>query len=297
MAFVAALAVAQQGVHPDWAFPVADKDQPSVPESNEARHLPGSTKAYTPQQIDDLSNPPDWYPDEHGSVPSIVQKGKGAVLACGACHLMSGHGHPESADIAGMSADYIVQQMTDFKSGARKDSARMNAIAKDITDADIKESAAWFAALKPGVWVKVVEADTVPKSYVSVKGRMRLPHPAGGTEPLGKRIIELPDDAMKATSRDPHTGFTAYVPKGSIAKGKALVASGGCETCHGDGLKGTPDFPRVAGLHPIYIVRQLSNLQSGVSAGDSAALMKGIVTGMSEDDMIAIAAYAASLAP
>jgi cytochrome c553 len=299
MTLVGALALAQQGsgVRPAWAFPVADKDQPNVPESTEARHLTGSAKAYTPQQIDDLSNPPDWYPEEHGSVPQIVQKGKGAVLACGACHLMSGHGHPESADITGFSAEYITQQMMNFKSGDRKDTARMNAIAKDITDDDIKQSAAWFAALKPGVWIKVVEADMVPKSYVSSRGRMRLPHPEGGTEALGKRIIELPDDAFRATSRDPHSGFTAYVPKGSIAKGATLVSSGGCTGCHGDGLKGSGDFPRLAGLHPIYLVRQLSNFQSGANAASSAGLMKDIVASMTEDDMIAIAAYAASLAP
>ena len=45
--------------------------------------LAGSTKKYTPQEIDDLLNPPDWFPDEHPPAPSIVQKGRGAVLACG----------------------------------------------------------------------------------------------------------------------------------------------------------------------------------------------------------------------
>ena len=61
-----------------------------------------------------------------------------------------------------------------------------------MSDEDIQQAAEYFAALKPGGWVKVVEADTVPKSYVSVKGRQRLPLPGGGTEPLGNRIIELP---------------------------------------------------------------------------------------------------------
>ena len=43
------------------------------------------------------------------------------ALACGACHLMSGEGHPESAGLTGFTAAYLVQQMADFKSGARKD--------------------------------------------------------------------------------------------------------------------------------------------------------------------------------
>ena len=70
-----------------------------------------------------------------------MQHGKGAALACGSCHLMSGHGHQESADLAGLSADYIVRTMGDFKSGTRVDPARMNAIAKAMSDEDIRQAA------------------------------------------------------------------------------------------------------------------------------------------------------------
>ena len=77
LVLIAAVAIAQQatGVRPAWAFPVADKDQPQVSEGSEARHIPGSAKAYTPEQIDDLANPPDWFPNEHGTLPQIVQRG------------------------------------------------------------------------------------------------------------------------------------------------------------------------------------------------------------------------------
>lgn len=305
LALVVMIAVAAKAadIHPSWAFLVPDKEQPKVSESEEARHMPGSSKAYTPAQIDDLSNPPDWYPDEHGQVPAIVQHGKGAALACGSCHLYSGHGHPESADIVGLPLEYIIRTMNDFKSGARIDPARMNGIAKAMSDEEIKQASEWAASLKPGPWVKVVESDTVPKNYVSAKGRMRLPMPGGGMEPLGNRIIELPQDVMRATSRDPKSGFVAYVPKGSIAKGEALVKTGGggktiaCGICHGDKLQGQADVPRLAGLHPVYVVRQLCNFQTGASNGASAVLMKKVVANMSEDDMIAIAAYAAAQGP
>ncbi len=304
LSFIAMSTTAQTaGIRPAWAFPVADKEQPKVEESSEPRKMPGSAKAYTPEQIDDLSNPPIWYPDEVGNPPSIVQKGTPPnALACGSCHLMSGQGHPESADIAGMPADYLIKQMANFKSGVRKDTARMNGIAKAVSDEDVKSASEWFASRKPKTWVKVQEVDILPKSYVSVKGRMRLVLPNGGTEAIGNRIVELPDDPMRATSRDPHSGFTAYVPKGSVAKGAALASSGigktiSCEICHGAGLKGLGDVPRLAGLHPIYIVRQLSNFQTGVSAGTSSALMKRVVSNLTEDDMIALAAYAASLQP
>jgi len=266
--------------------------------------VPGSSKEYTDKQIDDLANPPDWFPEEHGALPKVVEGGPGSTaLACGACHLMSGHGHPESADLVGLPVEYLVRQMADFKNGTRIDPARMNAIAKVTSEEDSRKAAEWFAALKPSVWVKVEEADTVPKSYVSTKGRMRLPLPSGGTEPLGKRIIELPQDMARATSRDPHSGFVAYVPPGSIAKGEALAKTGGsgksiaCSICHGDDLKGLGDVPRIAGLHPVYIVRQLYAFQGPEYTGTSAALMRKVVAKLTEDDMIAIAAYAASLAP
>jgi len=202
-----------------------------------------------------------------------------------------------------MPVEYIVRQMADFKNGTRIDPARMNAIAKITSEEDARKAAEWFAALKPTMWVKVMESPTVPKSFVSTRGRMRLPLPAGGTEPLGNRIIELPQDAARAESRDPHSGFVAYVPVGTIEKGKRLVGSGGagktinCTICHGDDLKGLGDVPRIAGLHPIYIGRQLYAFQGNEYSGTSAALMKKVVAKLADDDILAISAYVASLAP
>jgi cytochrome c553 len=132
---------------------------------------------------------------------------------------------------------------------------------------------------------------------------MRLPLPSGGTEPLGNRIITLPEDPARVEERDPHSGFIAYVPPGSLKRGEELVRDGGagktvaCAICHGEGLKGLGDVPRLAGIHPIYIVRQLFDFQVGANASSAGAQMKKVVEKLSEDDMIAIAAYAASLKP
>jgi cytochrome c553 len=293
---------AQAPKQPEWAFLFPDKVQPPSEESTGPIHIPDSAKTYTAAQIDDLSNPPDWFPDEHGQPPAVVQHGNGAVLACGACHLMTGEGHPESAGLAGLPVDYIARQMAYFKSGVRKDPARMNAIAKTMSEADIRQAAEYFASMKPRAWVRVVETSSVPKSFVSARGRMRLPT-GGGMEPLGNRIVELPEDAARATSRDPHSGFVAYVPVGSVAKGKTLVTTGGngktiaCVICHGDSLKGIGDVPRIAGLHPLYIGRQLYWIQTGESNGNAVALMKKVVANLNADDMLAIAAYVSSQAP
>jgi hypothetical protein len=55
---------------PAWAFPVQAGTLP--PEPPGPKSVPGSTKKYTTQEIDDLLNPPDWFPDEHRPAPSIV---------------------------------------------------------------------------------------------------------------------------------------------------------------------------------------------------------------------------------
>jgi cytochrome c553 len=291
---------APPGREPSWAFPAINGQLPA--EEPTPKSLAGSTKSYTPAQIDDLSNPPDWFPDEHAPAPSIVQKGHGAALACGACHLMSGEGHPESAGMTGFTATYIVRQMEDFKSGARIDAARMNAIAKGLSDEEIKQAAEWFAGLKPRAWTKVTEATSVPKTFVG-QGRMRFVQADGGMESIGNRIITVPEDQQKARLRDPHSGFIAYVPAGSIAKGKTLAETGGsgktiaCSICHGDGLKGLGNVPRLAGVHPIYVARQLYLFKEGTRNGGDAQLMKKPVAKLTDDDIVALSAYVASLTP
>jgi len=310
IALCAAGAQAQTAPSPlAWAYPVPDPPPASTP-NNAPKHLDGSTKAYTQAQIDDQFNPPDWFPGEHSPLPRVVQSGIQAQ-ACGSCHLMSGLGHPESASLAGLPVAYMIRQMEDFKNNLRKDpeanaasarAARMNNIAAGLPDEEMRKAVAWFASLKPAVWYKVIETTTVPKTWVN-GGRMRLPLPGGGTEPLGNRIITLPQDPERVELRDPHSGFIAYVPPGSVKRGEELVTKGGggktiaCSTCHGEGLKGLGDVPAIAGVHPIYVVRQLYNIQVGANSSSAAAQMKKVVEKLSNDDMIAIAAYTASLAP
>jgi len=304
---LAAAAQAPQSIPnglPAWAYNIPDKVQPPREEATGPVHLPGSSKEYDAAKITNNANPPDWFPDEHGPAPRIVKGEAGVALAaCGSCHLMSGQGHPESADIAGLPVEYFIRQMSYFKSGARKDDGRMGPIAKATSEEDVRQAAEYFAAIKPIPWVKVIETSSPPKTYVSAAARHRLVVPGGGTEPIGHRIIETPEDPFRTANRDPHSLFLAYVPPGSIAKGEALVKTGGsgktvsCAICHGDELKGLGEVPRIAGLQPVYIARQLICMQNGSSAGTAVALMKKVVSNLSEDDIISISAYLGSLPP
>jgi cytochrome c553 len=292
----------QQEKAPDlsWAFPVPDKTIPPGFDETVLKHLPGSNETYAELSINPF-NPPDWFPEEHPVEPPVVRHGSGkAIQACSYCHLANGLGHPQSANLAGLSVSYLMRQLADFKSGARK-APPMDGFAKALTEDEARQASEWFAALEPRVWIKVVETDTVPKTFV-LNTRLRLPMPVAETEPLGRRIIEIPQDPPHAESYDPHSGFFAYVPVGSIARGKEFVTTGAhktiaCVTCHGDDLRGAGEVPRIAGRSAIYIVRQLYTIQTHTRNGTGTDLMKPVVKKLTPDDMIAIAAYVASRTP
>jgi cytochrome c553 len=206
---------------------------------------------------------------------------------------------------------YIVQQMQDYRSGARTTSVAkrnvdlMIGLAKEITDAEIEAAAEYFSSLKPRTNIKVVETETVPQTFVSSwhyathAAQNRAPQKTGETEPIGARIVEMPDDLEQFENRDPRSTFTAYVPTGSVATGAALANTGGnktvpCAICHGPDLKGLGNVPPLAGRSPTYLVRQLYDMQTGKRAGIGAQLMKAAVANLNNDDMVAIAAYVAS---
>jgi cytochrome c553 len=287
----------------EWAYPVTPKAEP--PDHVVLKQMPGSARQYTQAQIDDPFNAPDWYPDEHPPMPPIVAHGaKPAVQACARCHLPSGDGHPESSSLAGLPVIYAIRQMAAFKNGDRKGirTTNMVAFAKAMSDDDVRAAAEYYAAIKPSVWTKVIETDTVPKTYVGA-GAMRFAVAGGGTEPIGNRIIVLPQDPERAHGRDSHSGFIDYVPVGSIAKGETLVTTGGggktipCAICHGQSLKGLGEIPGITGRPPIYVVRQLSDMQNGNRTGSLVELMKAVVAQLTVGDMVAIAAYLGSREP
>jgi len=156
--------------------------------------------------------------------------------------------------------------------------------------------------MKPAVWTKVVETTTVPKSYVG-EGNMRFASEGNAKEPIGRRIIEIPENEEGAKVRDPHSPFIAYVPPGSIKAGQTLVTTGGggktiqCTICHGADLKGLGNVPGLAGRSAIYVFRQLYDIQHGTRKGTAVALMQPVVAKLTQDDMIALAAYMASRTP
>ena len=180
---------------------------------------------------------PDWFPEEHPPAPRVVAGP--APNACGSCHLMSGQGHPESADMAGLPVEYFIRQMNDFKTGARREVNRMEPIARALSDEDVRLAAEYYAALTPTPFVDVIETATPPKTYVSINARHRVLSPEGGTEPMGRRIVQIPKDPFRTNIRDPKSDFIAYVPPGSIRRGEELVKTGGGIRCRARSVTAT----------------------------------------------------------
>lgn len=278
--------------------------------SSKVLHVPGSSLGFTERQINDPFGPADWFPDDHPKMPAIVAHGRKAagIMACALCHYPNGKGRSENAGVAGLPVSYFIHQLHDFRDGLRhsadprkKNTNAMIRFAKTMTDSEIQEAAEYFGSMKWTPWIKVVETRSVPKMRSSYG--MFLPIEGAGKEPLGKRIVEVPV-SVKATEtlRNPRSGFIAYVPIGSVEKGKALVTTGGgktvrCAICHGKDLGGMGPVPEIAGRSPSYLVRQLYDIQQGTRRGEWAALMKPVVSELSEEDMLDIAAYVSSCKP
>jgi cytochrome c553 len=306
---------AQAADPPGWAygFPPAGTPAPApatpAPPDTSIKHLPGSTGAFTRAQISDRFGPADWYPGDHPAMPDIVAHGKKPdVLACSLCHYPNGKGRPENAGVAGLPVDYFIQQMNDFRNGVRKSSEPRKAntntminIAKGMSEDEIKAAAEYFGSMKWTPWIKVVESNTVPKTRIA--GGMFLKLEGNEKEPLGQRIIETPDDAEGTeVLRDARSGFTAYVPPGSLKKGEALVTTGAgkttkCGACHGENLMGLGPVPGIAGRSPSYLMRQMTDMQQGARHGVWTELMKPVLSNLTETDLMDVAAYASSRKP
>ena len=304
---------------PAWAYaipippPAPAAGTPAAapaPVDSTPRSLPGTDRTFTRAQISNGFGPADWYPDDHPPMPDIVAKGRAPeIRACGLCHMPNGKGRPENASVSGLPVAYFIQQMHDFRNDSRKSAEprkantnAMIAIAKAMTEDEIRQAAEYFAAIKWTTrYIRVVETNTVPKTRVQGGVHLVLEGAQAGTEPIGQRIIESPEHTEHfEILRDPRDGFVAYVPAGSIKRGEALVKTGGngkttaCGACHGADLQGLGPVPAIAGRSPSYLVRQMYDMQQGARKGLWTDLMKPVVQKLTNEDLVNIAAYAAS---
>jgi cytochrome c553 len=302
---------------PDWAYAVALAPPPgsAAPGGGRGgrgapdptpRTLPGSRLQFTTAQVRNNFDPADWFPEDHPTMPDIVAHGRApAVKACAFCHMPNGKGRPENAPVAGLQKDYIVRQLQEFKTGARKTAEPrkpndMGQITATMTDEEMETAAAYFASMPWTTWIRVVETEVVKKTRIA--GQMFHLVEDGTTEPIGNRIVEAPEDEAAEQLRSPRAGFVAYVPAGAIKRGEALATTGArkviaCTACHGSDLRGLGPVPALAGRSPSYLARQINDFRQGTRQGVWAPLMVPIANALSASDLVDIFAYTASRQP
>ena len=306
-----AVSAAPSGLFPEWAFPPCVRIPPAAPPDHGSPFsVPGSAVHLTAADVARVSITPDWFPLEHGRLPVILAASRSEKkIACGYCHLPDGAGRPENAKVAGLSTAYIIAQVRAIHSRERQPAKpgwapsmlMMDAIA-DLTDPEIAEAAEYFSRQKTLSFVQVRERATVPQ-HGNLCGIFIAKE--GPPVALGEVILEMPVDVERFERRDPHTSYIAYVPKGSIERGRKLASTGDngrtlpCTGCHGADLRSGPELegPPLAGRFASYLFRQLYGFQSGARAGDAAQPMLAVAAPLTQTDMIDLAAYAASLKP
>jgi cytochrome c553 len=298
---------------PRWAYAIPGPDaiNPAF-EKHPADYrysIPGSVRTFPLSEIGGATTETDiadWFPDDHPPMPPVVARGAPArgVTECGLCHYPNGKGRPENAPLAGLSKLYIMQTLRDMKAGLRKsaeprkfNAGLMDNIARKMTDEEVEAAATYFSSVKYSPWIRVVESDPVPKARASGHGIYYLLTGAdAGAEPIAGRIIEAPENIERSElTRDPHSGFVAYVPPGSVAKGKRLAEDKHCDLCHGDGLTGLDPAPALAGRSPSYVARQLNDFRQGTRKGAFSGQMARVTSRLSSDEITSLAAYTASL--
>jgi cytochrome c553 len=299
-------AFATGSASPDWAFPSYGVSAGASPSPAAIVSLAGSHVTYEQSVIDDGFRAIDWWPRSHPTMPDAVRFGVRAdAMACGYCHLPDGQGRPENSALAGLSAAYITSQVTAMKNGTRNSERAnwgpamyMHQTALMVTPDDLAKAAAYFSRLHFAARTRVVEATRVPTVVADAFVYRRLPH---GSELLGQRIVETPDEFTRFEKRDSTVTFTAYVPRGSIERGRLLATTGAngrmpaCAACHGAGLHGVGDTPPLAGRSPTMLVRQLWAFRSGTRHATADSPMRAEVARLTSTDVIDLAAFAASL--
>jgi len=239
---VRVVAAQQPASPPAWAYGFATPLDPNAPAApgrggaggggrgavqqaapDTTKHtVQGSSGAFTLAQVRDGFGPADWFPGDHPAMPPVVAQGRrdAMITACSLCHYPNGKGRPENAGVAGLPYEYFMKTMSDFKNDARKsadtrktNTGRMIQFAKVMTDDEIKAAATYFSSMKWTPWIKVVETDTVPKTRIAGGLFIVAEGAAAGTEPIGQRIIEVPESSEQTeTLRNPRSSFIAYVP-------------------------------------------------------------------------------------
>ena len=169
-----------------------------------------------------------------------------ALQVCSNCHGATGNSKsPNFPNLAGQQEVYVVAQLSGFKAHSRQDPAGfeyMWGISHNLTDKQIQELAAHFAAEKPE-----------------------------------RQRIEGKPERIAAGK----TIFTGGIPDKGIPP---------CASCHGPEGNGNATFPRIAGQHADYLVKQLTVFQR-TNERPGATVMKTVAHNLTRENIVNVADY------
>ncbi len=194
------------------------------------------------------------------AVEGDAQAGKEKSSVCGACHGATGiNPNPIYPDLAGQNAAYVVKQLADFKSGARKD-MMMAPMAVNLSEQDMADLAAYFAKQKrTSERTETAADDSAPATAVATTASAEV-------------VTSTPAKAIYA---------------GDVKAGQEKSAM--CTACHGaDGNSLVAIYPKLAGQSASYLTKQLVDFKSGARKDP---VMVGMVAALSEKDMQDLGAF------
>lgn len=168
-----------------------------------AAGVPSSWSGATPAREDRQASQVVWAP-EMTRQAAPVDIGRGATLAmqCTMCHGARGLSEANAPNLAGQYPEVIYKQLRDYKAGHRTD-ALMQALARGLTEGDIRELAAYYAYLPKPVAVSRADDVSVP-ALIRVGDPMRNIAPCaschgGYDRKLGSPWLEGMPQAYLAT--------------------------------------------------------------------------------------------------
>jgi len=233
-----------------------------------------------------------------------VDLAAGRVIAqadCSDCHGMDGRGETDTApNLAAQPVEYLVESIHAYKEGQRLHAAPME-LASGMSDADIRNVAAYYAGLpklstppappayQPGdsSYHEGGQTGSVCTECHGENGYSQdpgVPSLAGqqpaymivatGEYANGSRPHAAKEGMLKALAQvdveKMAMYFAAQVPPvreapsfGDVKRGETLVA--GCGECHGSqGISHDPLVPSLAGQEPVYLVNALKSYRDQV---------------------------------
>lgn len=119
----------------------------------------------------------------------------------------------------------------------------------------------------------------------------------GMAAPLGDELMAgLADYYSRQIPVAGPTGAAALIMRGKdiYQNGDSAAGVPPCGACHGAAAAGTDDYPRLAGQHVQYLMKQLRSFQNNMR---NVAVMHGVAQGLHLGDMEAVATYLQSLGP